>query len=125
MPDRSEYSKEYYLKNKERIKERNALKYQSNKEEVRAKTNAYYHKNKDKRQAWNNKNKEKLTLYFQQHYRKDTEVKKKRNREKRFKSYQITEDQYKQLFEQQSGKCIGCGRHQDELSKKLCVDHCH
>lgn len=128
MPSRKEYSKQYYLDNKERIKKRDALRYQLKKEEICAKTNSYYHENKDKRLEWKNKNKEKLAEYFKMHYNSNPElkeIKKKRNRKNRFKNYQITEEQYKDLFEQQSGKCLGCGTHQDDLSKKLCVDHCH
>lgn len=125
MPDRSQYQKEYYLRNKERIKERNAARYETKKEEILEKTNTYYHQNKEKRVVWKQKNKERLTQYFQEHYRKNPDIKKRRNREKRFKEYRITEEQYLHLFEQQGGRCLGCNRHQDELNKKLCVDHCH
>jgi hypothetical protein len=32
---------------------------------------------------------------------------------------------YKKLFEQQNSCCKICKTHQDQLNKKLCVDHCH
>lgn len=125
MPKRADYSREYYLKNKERIKERNALRYQSKREHILAQSNSYYHQNKEKRQDWKEKNKEKLAVYFQNHYRQNSDVKKRRNRVKRFKEYQITEDQYNRMFDLQEGRCKGCNTHQDDLSKRLCVDHCH
>jgi len=128
MPSKKEYSKEYYLNNKERIKKRNALRYQAKKEELCAQTNAYYHANKDKRLEWKDKNKDKLSEYFQKHYSNNPElkdIKVQRTRKNRFKNYQITEEEYNKLFENQSGKCLGCNIHQNDLSKKLCVDHCH
>lgn len=128
MPDRKEYSRQYYLDNKDRIKERNALRYQIKKEEICAKTQSYYFNNKHIRLKWKEKNKKKLSEYFKKHYKNNPElknIKTERNRKNRFKEYQITEDQYNELFKKQSGKCLGCNTHQDDLNKKLCVDHCH
>ena len=39
--------------------------------------------------------------------------------------YGISLADYNQLFASQEGKCGICKRHQSELSKSLCVDHCH
>jgi Recombination endonuclease VII len=39
--------------------------------------------------------------------------------------YGVTLDQYNQMFIDQKGHCAGCGRHQKDLTKKLCVDHNH
>jgi hypothetical protein len=39
--------------------------------------------------------------------------------------YGITFDEYNQMFTNQQGKCKICGRHQNELKRKLAVDHCH
>lgn len=41
------------------------------------------------------------------------------------RSYDLTLDQYNQMFEDQKGCCLTCGTHQSLLSKALAVDHCH
>ena len=37
----------------------------------------------------------------------------------------IDNDRYNEMFALQAGKCDICGKHQMELNKRLCVDHCH
>jgi hypothetical protein len=45
---------------------------------------------------------------------------------RRLKSrYNITLDDYNELFEIQNGECAVCGKHQSELKRRLYVDHCH
>ena len=39
--------------------------------------------------------------------------------------YGITLDDYNKMFEQQKGKCAICNRHQNNLTRTLCVDHDH
>lgn len=39
--------------------------------------------------------------------------------------YGITEDNYNKMFNDQNGCCKGCGIHQSNLEKRLCVDHDH
>lgn len=39
--------------------------------------------------------------------------------------YNITLDEYNQMFINQEGKCKICFKHQSELPTALCVDHCH
>ena len=39
--------------------------------------------------------------------------------------YNIGISEYNQLFNKQEGKCLICGRHQENLNKDLAVDHCH
>lgn len=41
------------------------------------------------------------------------------------RSYGIDLAQYNQMFTDQKGCCLGCERHQTELNRTLCVDHCH
>jgi hypothetical protein len=41
------------------------------------------------------------------------------------RTYGIDLTQYNLMFVQQSGKCLGCNRHQTEFKKGLVVDHCH
>lgn len=46
----------------------------------------------------------------------------KRNYKKR---YDITIDQYNNLFKKQNGCCAICGKHQTEIDRKLFIDHNH
>jgi hypothetical protein len=39
--------------------------------------------------------------------------------------YGISSNDYQTMFDSQGGKCLICGRHQNELTQKLCVDHNH
>ena len=41
------------------------------------------------------------------------------------RNYGITQEEYKELLEEQQYKCTICGTHQSELSRRLAVDHCH
>lgn len=40
-------------------------------------------------------------------------------------NYQLSLEEYNEMFNLQEGKCAGCYRHQTELPKRLAVDHCH
>lgn len=39
--------------------------------------------------------------------------------------YGISVVDYNRMFSEQNGGCIGCSKHQSELSRRLCIDHCH
>lgn len=41
------------------------------------------------------------------------------------RKYGITVDDYNQLLTEQEHSCKVCGKHESELDKALCVDHCH
>lgn len=70
---------------------------ESNRKRVESgKPSEYYHANKDR---WRN-----------------NEFKRK---------YGITVDDYNQLLTEQQGCCKMCGKHESELNKSLCIDHCH
>ena len=40
-------------------------------------------------------------------------------------TYGITTEDYNDMFIEQAGQCAICGMHQQELKKRLNVDHCH
>jgi len=40
-------------------------------------------------------------------------------------NFGITLDDYKKQFNRQKGKCLCCGKHQNQLSKHLAIDHSH
>ena len=81
----------------------------------------------------NKKEKEKNRKYFLKNREKILEKQRKYNKENPLKRknailknvYGITLVQYNQMFETQEGKCAICQRHQNELTRTLCVDHNH
>jgi superfamily II DNA helicase RecQ len=46
-------------------------------------------------------------------------------RKHKLKTYGLTVEQYKEMFDKQLGKCAICRVHQIELPKELSVDHSH
>ena len=44
---------------------------------------------------------------------------------RKFYKYDITEDEYNDMFMAQNGKCLICGKHQSEIKTALHIDHCH
>ena len=82
------------------------------------------HKDKEKetRIKYLIKNREKV-LEKQRKYNKENPLKRKNSILKY--EYGITLDQYNKMFETQEGKCAICQRHQNELTRTLCVDHDH
>jgi len=55
----------------------------------------------------------------------------RRNREKKGRAWELKKDfgitiqDYNFMFDKQNGCCAICDTHQSELSRRLCVDHCH
>jgi hypothetical protein len=43
----------------------------------------------------------------------------------KLKKYDITKEQYDEMFNKQQGKCHICDKHQSELLRPLCIDHSH
>lgn len=41
------------------------------------------------------------------------------------RNYGLNPEQYDFLFQSQLGKCAICSKHQSEIKRALCVDHCH
>ena len=82
------------------------------------------HKDREKetRRKYLIKNREKI-LEKQRKYNKENPLKRKNAVLKNV--YGITLVQYNEMFETQEGKCAICQRHQNELTRTLCVDHDH
>ena len=103
--------KKYQLENKEKIREKQKAYYLKNKEALKKYRKEHYQENKDvyieRVREWAKNNKE---------ARKNNILKSK---------YNITLDDYNKMFDEQTGCCFGCGKHQSEIEKPLCVDHCH
>jgi F0F1-type ATP synthase alpha subunit len=94
--ERKQYRRQQYLKHKDREKET--------------------------RREYLIKNREKV-LEKQKKYNKENPLKRKNAVLKNV--YGITLVQYNEMFETQEGKCAICQRHQNELTRTLCVDHDH
>lgn len=87
--------------------------------------------------AYHAKNKEKSQKYKREHYLRNREVILERvkqwvkdNPEARKRNllkatYNITLEEYNQMFEDQNGCCKICGIHNSEAKRGLVVDHCH
>lgn len=74
----AEYFKEYYLKNKKRICEREKRKYEKDKERIKARCRAYYYANheiaKRRKLDWQQKNKERYRKYQSEYRLKNSEL---------------------------------------------------
>jgi len=100
MIDKKNYHKEYYIRNKEKYKERNRLWKSAHKEIV-----------KKKRKEW-----------FKNH--PDALIKSRKNYKLK-KAYGITIEEYNILFLNQNGCCKICKKPQSTFKRSLAVDHCH
>lgn len=67
-------------------------------------------------------NSEGKKTYSSEYYHANKEAAK--NRALKYK-FNITLDEYNVMLSEQEGKCAICKRHEDELDRKLSVDHCH
>ena len=94
--EKKQYRKEQYLKNKDKEKASREIYYSKNKELILARNKKYNKENPDKRKS--------AILKYE---------------------YGITLDQYNEMFKEQEGKCAICQRHQNKLTRTLCVDHDH
>lgn len=75
---------------------------------------------------WRLNNKDKIELYRKNSYEKDMlRMKKWREKNRIFKLYGITNEQVLEMKTNQNGKCLICEKHESELKRGLCVDHCH
>jgi hypothetical protein len=104
-----EKRKEYLEKNKDRIRKKAKEYYLRNLEMFKEKTKRY--STDPKRIAYRKK------------YREENKDKAKGY--KLLKTYNITLNDYNEMFKKQEGKCSICKKHQNELKKILYVDHDH
>lgn len=113
-------SYQYYLKNKEKLKENHKNWYQKNKEKVAEYARNYRKRIKNRKQ------------YAKKYLTTSKEVISKRASDWALvKKYNITPEQYEQMWSDQKGVCKICGKPETKLhsvSKKvqrLSTDHCH
>jgi len=82
----------------------------------------HYKKERDNGKKYYQKNKEKILKRQKENHKKYPH---KRKGYSLKYGYGITLDDYNKMFEQQKGKCAICERHQNDLTRTLCVDHDH
>ena len=95
------------------------------------------YKTKEQQKAWREKNKDAQKIKGKAYYEKNKDKIKVRHKVYRESnpqvvrdsqlrtSYDITLDDYNEMFTKQEGKCAICGNHQSEIKTVLAVDHCH
>lgn len=122
--DRSAYLKNYYQKNKDKILNRMAIRYENKKDEILNNQKIYLSdpEVQKRRKNYYAENSEQQKVYHAEYYKK---VNLKKRSYNRLKKYGVSQAEYDQMFENQEGKCLGCNRHQSKLTRNLCVDHCH
>ena len=127
--ERKKYEKKYYAINKKEILKRQKKYNNIHKEEHKEYEKQWRIKNKEKiaerkKQDYIN-NKEQHQEYSKKYYNTNKESFKKRSRKYTIIRHGITEEQYKLRFDEQEGKCVICGKHQNELKSALHIDHNH
>ena len=83
----------------------------SHRDEANARSRKFYANHRDN-----------VLTYFKDKYAKEQD---KYTESHRMKRYGISNAEYDEMYSTQDGKCAICGRHQSELSQRLCIDHCH
>ena len=73
---------------------------------------------------YRSENRDKISEYMKDYVSKPENKERAKSRHLR-RNFGITLDDYNQMFTEQEGCCAICGKHQSELNKTLCVDHCH
>ncbi len=122
--NRSEYLKDYYQKNKERLLTKMSVRYQTKKDHILNNQKVYLSNPEvqEKRKKYYIEKSEQQKAYHEKYYKKISSKKRSYNR---YKKYGISQIEYDKMFIDQDGKCLGCTKHQSELTRELCVDHCH
>ncbi len=146
--EKLEYARQYRLKNKEKMKQYRI----DNAEKIRQSRIEYDNKHKEiikeQHKRYKLKHKEKISEYQKQYFennkdkikqcpsnsfenRKIIDKTYRMNNQNKIKDYKLRKkygislDEYNIMFDKQNGKCHICNTHQDDLHKKLVVDHDH
>ena len=127
--DKKEYAKIYYLKNKEKIKEKNKQYRENNKESISQQKKEYNKSNKEKTKEYNKQYREKNPEYIKEYNKTDKCI--KSNRISQWKTkYKIIEDNWNLLYEIyiNTNRCDICNVKLIDGSKcnrGKCLDHDH
>ncbi len=116
---RKEYSKAYYLANKETIRKKSKIYRDAHKEEHKVRRKKYYKANKAK-----------MNAYGREYYSKNSKKVCEQNRNTYLKrEFGITNEQYNEMLVFQNYVCAICCQPETATLKgaikRLAVDHCH
>ena len=126
---RQENNRQYYLKNKDRIKaksaqyyaenrkvclERMAERHKANPEKMRKRVRDYYHNNPEY--------KKKTQGYSKKWVKNNPEQRKFYTRNSRIRAYGISPERYREMLEEQGNRCAICG---GENKRLMAIDHDH
>lgn len=123
---RKDYAREWYNKNKDKIKERSAKYRKGNKDTIR-----------DKKREVRNNNKDKISEEKRKYYleNRERELKKANNYYKNNKPrvanarlirlFGVTVEEYDSMLEAQGMSCAVCGSTDTKTLGRFCVDHDH
>ena len=81
-------------------------------------------KRKKRASEWHENNKSEVSKRHKIDYQTKKNKDSYRNK-KYLRLYNITIDDYNDMFICQAGKCAICGVHQSDLKRRLFIDHCH
>jgi hypothetical protein len=127
--ERKEYDKKRYKLNKKVIAEQQKTYNASHTEERKSYNKQWRTENKEKlkkqKKKYNNKHKKERKNYLEKNKENFKEVRRKYYQTVKFKKYNITKEEYVELFNKQNGRCNICGTHQSELKIALAIDHDH
>lgn len=82
-------------------------------------------KEKMAKNSWHIRNREYRRIKDKEYREKNKDKEKIRARKNQIRLYNITEEEYNNMFEQQNGCCSICGLHQSNFKKSFHIDHCH
>ena len=127
MGKRSEYTKEYYSKNKQLMLDKNKRWRKENPEKAKQISKLYYERNKERiRKRQNERYKLKPKPCYHKYYKQH--IDEYRNRDF-IRKYGITIDDYNKMFDKQHGLCAICSQPERYKRRgviiKLAVDHSH
>lgn len=122
---KNEYNKQYRLENKEKIKQQQQEYNKNNKEKIKE----YYENNKEsikqKSKEYYNKNKKKISKSGKKYRLENKEKIKQRDWKYNLKKYNLTENEYYEILNNQNGCCKICKTNQIDLNTPLHIDHSH
>ena len=113
---KTEYNKNYYEKNKDKMREYKQQYYLINKEHIRAKSREYYRKNK-------NRILQRVLKYQHKRYSEDLNYREKIKKRRLKKWYNLTPDDLNLLLERQQYICPICKKSLALLD--IAIDHNH
>ena len=116
--ERKEYNKQYQIEHAEEIKQQRKEYRAKNKEKIRKADEQYKSEHVEETKKYLIETAE-IRKEYREAHKKEA---KSRNLKK---NYNITLEQYDELYNKQEGKCAICGEHQSKLKQKLGIDHNH